>query len=63
MPPEILRLQINRGRVPYNGFKADIFSLGVLLFVIVFGSLPFEKSRETDRQFKYIITKNYSRFW
>ena len=33
--PEIL------SRIPYNGIKADIFSLGKLLFILVTKMLPF----------------------
>jgi serine/threonine protein kinase len=35
MSPEVLE------RAKYNGFKADIFSLGVLLFTSTIGNFPF----------------------
>ena len=39
--PEILTRQ------PYN-FKVDIWSLGVILFAILSGSLPFENEKEEN---------------
>ena len=40
--PEILE-----GKV-YDGMKSDIFSLGVVLFVIVMGVYPFIKAEKQD---------------
>lgn len=31
---------------PYNGFEADVWSMGVLTFAILVGRLPFETSRQ-----------------
>lgn len=39
LAPEIVR------RNPYNGFKADVFSTGVVLFALLFGVFPFENLR------------------
>jgi len=39
LAPEIVR------RTPYNGYQADIFSTGVVLFALVFGVFPFENLR------------------
>eukprot|EP01114_Cavostelium_apophysatum_P017156 TRINITY_DN5030_c0_g1_i1.p1 TRINITY_DN5030_c0_g1~~TRINITY_DN5030_c0_g1_i1.p1 ORF type:complete len:361 (-),score=54.56 TRINITY_DN5030_c0_g1_i1:128-1210(-) len=39
LAPEIVR------RTPYNGFKADVFSTGVVLFALLFGVFPFENLR------------------
>jgi len=39
LAPEIVR------RIPYNGFKADVFSTGVVLFALLFGVFPFENLR------------------
>ena len=47
----------------FNGVKNDIFSLGVLLFVITVGSFPFERTSCTDEKYKYIMRRNYKRFW
>lgn len=45
MAPEILKLQ------PYNGYKSDIFSLGVILFALVVGHFPFRKAKMDDLHF------------
>jgi serine/threonine protein kinase len=47
----------------FDGVKNDIFSLGVLLFVITIGDFPFHKASFSDDRYRYIIKKNYSRFW
>lgn len=39
LAPEIVR------RNPYNGYKADVFSTGVVLFALLFGVFPFENLR------------------
>lgn len=36
----------------YNGFKADIFSIGATLFMIQMKSPPFRKAVQTDPYFK-----------
>ena len=47
----------------FDGVKNDIFSLGVLLFVITIGSFPFERASYSDEKYKFIIKKNYKRYW
>ena len=47
----------------YDGALADIFSLGVVLFVLVMGFYPFDKPNITDSRFKYIAKKDFSGFW
>ena len=46
MPPEML---INR---PFNGVQADIFSMGVILFNLVFGVGPFN-SADINNDLRY----------
>jgi len=55
--PEIL------ARTPTTGFSADIFSAGVLLFVMLAGYPPFEQALKTDQWFNPIHKNNYERFW
>jgi len=33
--PEII------GKTPYNGFSADVWSLGTILYIMLYGELPF----------------------
>ncbi|EQC29006.1 CAMK protein kinase [Saprolegnia diclina VS20] len=51
MPPEIYRNQ-----VPFNGFAADIWSTGVMLFIMVTGAPPFERPDDVDPRFQMIAT-------
>lgn len=44
MAPEIVN------RLPYNGFKADIFSLGVLLFTMFTRFYPFSKNLRKNQE-------------
>ena len=56
-PPEILR---NR---PYDGFEADIFNLGQLLFILVAGILGFQSSNENDHFYSFIWRKQINEYW
>ena len=47
----------------FDAVKNDIFSLGVLLFVITIGEFPFTNASFSDEKYKYIVKKNYERFW
>ena len=49
MAPEIIEGEI------FDGRKADVFSLGVLLFQIVVGRFPFSSAKDTDNDYKLII--------
>jgi serine/threonine protein kinase len=42
MCPDIVK------KVPYNGFAADIWATGVILYVILVGKLPFFGEFEAD---------------
>ena len=47
----------------YDGTLADIFSLGVVLFVLVMGFYPFDKPNITDSRYKFISKKDFPGFW
>ncbi len=42
MSPEIIR------KTEYNGFKSDIWALGVVLYVMLTGRFPFKAKTEKD---------------
>ena len=47
----------------YDGISSDIFSLGVVLFILVIGFYPLDKPNITDSRYKYISKKGYPGFW
>ena len=55
-----VRLAFTKG---YDGVKNDIFSLGVLLFVITIGEFPFESATYSDDKYKFIIKGRFPKFW
>ena len=46
----------------YKGVQADIFSLGVLLWIVYYGRPPFEKASENDR-FYSLLQRKPDIFW
>lgn len=55
--PEILN------KKPYIGSTADLFSCGVILFILVTGKLPFGKAVLFDNYYKHFIKNSYENFW
>jgi len=55
--PEILN------KKPYVGSSADLFSCGVILFILVTGKLPFGKAVVFDSYYKNFIRNEYESFW
>jgi len=55
--PEILRKKL------YDGFKADIFCLGVTLMILVTGSPGFDKATRHDPKYHIIMIKKYDEYW
>ena len=55
--PEIL------DKKPYDGYKADIFSLGVILLALVTGKLVFKEATKIDKLYKLIMIKHYRHYW
>ena len=71
---EITLLKIDKGSENYatpeiwkkeklNGEKADIFSLGVVLFLLVNSKYGFDKSKKTDKYYGLIVEKKYDEYW
>ena len=48
---------------PFDGSKADIFSLGVTLFFLVTNEYPFEIATKDDEYYNLIKNENYVDFW
>lgn len=55
MAPEIVK------RIPYSGIKIDIWALGVILYTMLTGEMPFDDSLET-KELEYAIIHNKPRF-
>ena len=49
--------------VPYNGDKADIFSLGVILFILVTHMDPFPSARDNDLFYHHIRNGDENQYW
>ncbi len=47
----------------YNGERADLFSLGVILFVITMGKMPFGKAVLDDPYFALLTKKEKNVYW
>ena len=60
--PSYIAPEIFAGK-KYNGFKADIFSLGVVLFTLITGMHGFGLGRETDKYYQYIAFKYIGTYW
>ena len=48
---------------PYNGEKADIFILGVILIRLITPRTGFETSKADDNCYQFIIKGNYAQYW
>ena len=48
---------------PYYGKAVDIFALGVTLFILVTGRLPFKLATPNDSLYQYIARNDYIEFW
>ena len=47
----------------YNGEKADLFSMGVILFVVTLGKMPFGKATIDDPYFNLLAVKEKHVYW
>ena len=54
--------EIREGKI-YDGKKIDTFSLGVILFIIVQGTFPFNTSSTKDPYYKLAFSGQMDAFW
>lgn len=47
----------------YEGLQADMFAVGVVLFIMYTGSPPFFSAKPYDRVYKHLKERNYTKFW
>ena len=58
MAPEIIEFKA------FDGQKADIFALGVILFVTVIGVFPFQAAKQNDKYYSLFINPDEKeQFW
>lgn len=60
MAPEII------GNKPYEGDAADVFALGVIMFVLVTGSFPFTQATSSNKFYNSLNSdseKDRNKFW
>lgn len=47
----------------YTGLQADLFAIGVILFVMYSGSPPFISTKPGDKVYRLIREKQFAKFW
>ncbi len=62
MAPEIHACK-NDSTLRYDGKSTDVFALGVILFAMVMGRLPFEFAVREDRYYKLLLEESDAGFW
>lgn len=48
---------------PYDGFQADLFALGVTLFALYSGKMPFAAAKSDDRHYQFFWQDRHEEFW
>ena len=54
--------EIKEGKI-YDGTKVDLFSFGVILFIIVQGIFPFKEARPTEYYYNLLMTGQYELYF
>lgn len=50
-------------RQEYNAFQSDLFALGLTLFIMVSGMMPFSVARADDEIYSLFKEEKYQEFW
>ena len=54
--------EIKEGKT-YKGTQVDLFSLGVILFILVQGIFPFKEARKEEYFYKLLIDQRIETYW
>ena len=57
MAPEIIYNEV------YDGKKSDVFSLGVILFIMTLGIFPFPQALKDNRFYQMLNNQNFTEYW
>ena len=58
VPPERLT-----GDKTYTGVNVDLFAAGIILFMMMTGTVPFLSTQSNKGCYNYILTKQFDKFW
>lgn len=47
----------------YNGTQVDLFSIGVILFILVQGIFPFKEARTEEFFYSLILKGDFDTYW
>ena len=50
-------------QTPFNGTEVDVFNLGVAIFLLVAGKMPFEQATKDDEFYVHFINGEEEKFW
>lgn len=54
--------EIKRGEI-YKGKQVDIFSIGVIVFILVMGLFPFHEAKEDNYYYNLLLRGNLEKYW
>jgi|TARA_B110000305_G_C19327000_1_gene581960 serine/threonine protein kinase len=54
--------EIKEGKT-YDGMKIDMFSTGVILFIIVQGIFPFKEAKKDEFFYNLLLKQDYETYW
>lgn len=54
--------EIKEGK-QYDGTQVDVFSMGVILFIIVQGIFPFKEARTEEYFYNLLCTGQIDKYW